>query len=157
VLGVASPQKRDQDLIDMRSAAARTSEMSRENVEIVRRIYDGWSRGDFSVGTDLVAADFAWQQHAEAVEPGTLRGAAIASAFRNVFAVYESYRIVPERYVDASDKVVVMARNRGRAKGSGIELDQSFGYVWTVRAGKLARVEVYATEREALDAAGLGE
>jgi ketosteroid isomerase-like protein len=69
--------------------------VSKQNVEIVRRIFDGWSRGDFSVGRDLVTADFEWQQHAEAVEPGERSGAAIGTAFRNIFEVYESFRIVP--------------------------------------------------------------
>jgi ketosteroid isomerase-like protein len=52
---------------------------------------------------------------------------------------------------------VVLARNRGKARGSGIELDQAFAYVWTVRAGELARVEVYEDERAALEAAGVRE
>jgi ketosteroid isomerase-like protein len=38
-----------------------------------------------------------------------------------------------------------------------MKLDQTFGYVWTVRAGRLARVEVYASERDALEAAGRRE
>ena len=28
--------------------------MSQENVELVRRIFDGWSRGDVSVGADVM-------------------------------------------------------------------------------------------------------
>ena len=129
--------------------------MSQENVEVVRRIFDGWSQGDFSVGRDLMTADFEWQQQADAVEPGSRRGAAIATAFRNLFDVWESYRIVTDRYLDAGDKVVVFAHNRATARGSGMKLDQPFAYVWTVQAGKLARVEIYGNEREALEAAGL--
>jgi ketosteroid isomerase-like protein len=90
--------------------------MAEENVEVVRRIFDGWARGDFSVGRDLVTADFVWQQHAEAVEPGTRQGGSITTAFRNIFEVYENFRIVPDRFVDAADKVVVIAHNRGTAR-----------------------------------------
>jgi len=128
--------------------------MSQENVEIVRRIYDGWSHGDFRVGADLLAGDFEWQQPAEAVEPGSHRGAAIGGALQKMFEVYGNYRIEPEEYLDAGDKVVVVARSRGTARGSGMELDQRFAHVWTVRGGKLARIEVYTDRREALEAAG---
>ena len=131
--------------------------MSQENVEIVRRIYNGWSRGDFSVGTDLLAPDFEWHQHAEAVEPGSHRGAAIGAAIKKIFDVYEDFRVEPEEYLDAGDKVMVMARNRATGKGSGVELDQRFAYVWTVRLGKLVDLEVYEDRRDALEAAGLQE
>jgi ketosteroid isomerase-like protein len=132
--------------------------MSQENVEIVRRIFDGWSQGDFSVGSELLTADFEWHQHPEAVEPGLRRGSAIATSLTKIFEIYESYRIVPDRYLDIGDKVVVLAHNQGyAARGGGIELDQAFAYVWTVRAGKLARLEVYEDEGTALEAAGLRE
>ncbi len=75
----------------------------------------------------------------------------------DIFEVYESFRVVPDRYLDNGGKVVVPAHNRGTARGSGIELDQAFAYVWTVRVGELARLEVYGDERAALQAAGLRE
>ena len=131
--------------------------MSRENVELVHRIHDGWSRGDFSIGTDLMAPDFEWHQHDEAVEPGSHNGAAIGGAIRRIFKVLEDFRVEPEEYIDAGDKVVVIARNRGTGKGSGVELDQRFAYVWTVQLGKLADLQVYEDRRNALEAAGLGE
>jgi ketosteroid isomerase-like protein len=76
---------------------------------------------------------------------------------RNIFEVYESFRIVPDRFLDFGDKVLVVAHNRAVARRTGMKLDQTFGYVWTVRAGRLARVEVYASERDALEAAGRRE
>ena len=131
--------------------------MSQENVEMVRKIYEGWSRGDFSVGVGLLGPDFEWQQHAEAVEPGSHRGAAIGGALKSMFEIYEDYRVEPEEYMDAGDRVFVVARNRGTARGSGMEVDQRFAFVWTVRDGKLARLEVYTDRAEALEAAGLRE
>src|ERR1700680_4848186 len=38
--------------------------------------------------------------------------------------VWESYRTEPEELFDGDEVVVVFTRERGRAKGSGIEVDQ---------------------------------
>jgi ketosteroid isomerase-like protein len=131
--------------------------MSQENVEIVRRIDDGWSRGDFSVGTNLMTSDFEWHQHAEAVEPGSHRGAAIGGAITKIFEVYEDFRVGPEEYIDAGDQVVVTARVQATGKGSGVELDVRYSFVWTVRGGKLAELAVFLDRSRALEAAGLRE
>ena len=45
----------------------------------------------------------------------------------------------------------------GRAKLSGIETDETFGVVFTIRDGKIARGREYRTREEALEAAGLSE
>jgi ketosteroid isomerase-like protein len=131
--------------------------MSQENVEIVRRVYDGWSRGDFSVGTNLMAPDFEWHQHAEAVEPGSHRGAAIGGAITKIFEVYEDFRVGPEEYIDAGDRVVVTARVQATGRGSGVELDVRYSFVWTVRGGKLAELAVFLDRSQALEAAALRE
>ncbi len=103
-----------------------------------------------------MAPEFEWHQHAEAVEPGSHRGAAIGGAIGKIFEVYENFRVEPEEYVDAGDKVVVIARIQATGKGSGVELDQRYSFVWTVRGGKLAEVAVFLN-RKALEAAGLSE
>jgi ketosteroid isomerase-like protein len=131
--------------------------MSQENVEMVKVIHDGWSRGDFAVGAELLTADFRWQQHAEAVEPGSRSGAAIGDTFRNIFAIYDDYRIEPDEFIDAGDKVVVAVRVRATAKVSRIPVDQRFNLVWSVEEGRLAGIEVFTQRTEALEAAGLSE
>jgi ketosteroid isomerase-like protein len=82
--------------------------MSEENVEIVRRVHEGWGRGDFGVGADLVAQDFEWHQFPQAVEPGTRRGAEVGEALRKMFEVYENLRVEAREFIDAGDKVVVI-------------------------------------------------
>jgi ketosteroid isomerase-like protein len=129
--------------------------VSQQNLDLVRRIYEGWSRGDFSVGADLLAPDFEWRQHAEAVEPGSHRGEKIGGALKKIFEIYENFRIEPEEYIDADDRVIVVGRSRGTARGSGLEVDQPFAWVWTVRGGHLVRLEVYSAREQALAAAGL--
>jgi hypothetical protein len=53
--------------------------------------------------------------------------------------------------------VVVLVRDYGRRAGMDAEVAISGGSVYTVREGKIARIEFCADRREALEAAGLGE
>ena len=131
--------------------------MSQENVELVRRIHEGWARGDFRVGADRLAPGFEWHQFPQAVEPGTRRGAEVGEALRSVFDIYRDVRVEAHEFIDAGDQVVVIGRTRATARGSGLELENPIALVWTVRDGRLVRNEVFTDRREALEAAGLGE
>ena len=131
--------------------------MSQENVEIVRAVHDGWARGDFRVAQELFAPDFSWDQNADAVEPGSRRGPEVRDALRNLFDVYDDFRVEASEFIDGGDEVVVVARNKGTAKASRMELDQLFAYVWTFQGGRLARLRVFTDREQALEAAGLSE
>jgi uncharacterized protein len=131
--------------------------VSQENVEMVRGVYRSWARGDFSARAGLFTSDFEYRQLAGAVEPGSPRGEDVGRAVQGIFGVYENFRVEAEEYVDAGEQVVVVGRSYGTARGSKMQLDQRFAYVWTVGDGKLASVEVYADRLEALKAVGLAE
>ena len=124
-------------------------------MELVRVVHDGWARGDFGVGADLLSPDFSWEQHAEAVERGSRRGAEIGESVRRIFEVYDDYRIEADEFIDAGDRVIVVGRGTGVAKASRIEMDQRFGFLWTVRGRRLARLQVFTDPDQALEAAGL--
>ena len=129
--------------------------MSGENVELVRTVLEDWARGDFRAGSDLFAPDFEWKQRSDAVEPGSHRGASVGTALRQLFEVWENYRIEADEFIDAGDRIVVVGRARGTARASGLELDQSLFLLWTARKGKLASLEVFRDRGEALEAVGL--
>jgi ketosteroid isomerase-like protein len=71
---------------------------------------------------------------------------------------FDEFKIEPVELIDASSGVVVaVVRYGGRAKLSGIETDETFGVVFTIRDGKIARGREYGTRDHALEAAGLSE
>jgi ketosteroid isomerase-like protein len=129
--------------------------MSHEHVAVVKRVYERWTRGDFSVDPELMAADFVWHQRRGAVEPGSHSGGGIGRALERIFEVYDDFRIEPEEYLNAGEKVVVVTRSCGSARGKGMELDLRLTFLWTVRNGKLASMAQFADRGEALRAAGL--
>jgi ketosteroid isomerase-like protein len=71
---------------------------------------------------------------------------------------FDEFSIEPVELIDADgDVVVAVLRYGGRAKLSGIETDETFGVVFTIRDRKIARGREYRTRDQALEAAGLQE
>jgi len=126
--------------------------MSEENVELVRRIYDAWSREESA--RDFIAEDLEYVNPSYAVEPGTRRG---RKSLATVRGTYEDFEIKVERFIDAGDEVVVLAHFTGSGSGSGVPVAGEHGYVWTVRDGLAVRFQWFQSHREALEAAGLSE
>ncbi len=73
------------------------------------------------------------------------------------FEPWEDYRIEPQEFIDAGDKVVVISRDFGRSK-DGFEVEQKTATVWTTRDGEpiAVRVQFFLDRDQALEAAGLG-
>ena len=70
-------------------------------------------------------------------------------------APWAEYRTAIEQVIDCGERVLLLQRSSGRMQGSTQEVKLSPGVVWTVRAGKIARFEVYADRTQALKAVGL--
>jgi ketosteroid isomerase-like protein len=53
-------------------------------------------------------------------------------------------------FVEIGDHVVVLTRYIGRGRGSGVEIEQEGAHVFELRAGKVIRLEIYASRERAL-------
>ena len=132
--------------------------MSRENVEIVRRMLDAYTQGGFAAVAEFVHPDFEMRQIATHFLGGTFRGADAAKSMTDFTRHFEDFRADPEEFIDAGDdRVVVALRESGRPRGATVELDQLFGIVYTLRDGKIAYMEWFNSPAEALKAVGLEE
>jgi ketosteroid isomerase-like protein len=65
--------------------------------------------------------------------------------------------IDPEEFIDAGDQVVLISRQLGRGKMSGIDVEQQLAQVWTLRDKKIVRMTAYPSKADALEAVGLSE
>ena len=70
---------------------------------------------------------------------------------------WDEIRFEPLEYIDAGESVVVDARLVGQGKKSGVAVERTWSYVWTLRSGRVIRMEGYADRAEALKAAGLAD
>jgi ketosteroid isomerase-like protein len=132
--------------------------MSQENVEIVRRIYANWVRGSSPSESNLLHPDIEWVNPSDALEAGTRKGIdAFTSITEDLDHTIGDFRMEVERFIDVGDRVVVIATMRGHGIGSGVEIENRHGSVWTIRDGKADRFQWFHEPEEALEAAGLRE
>ncbi len=62
-----------------------------------------------------------------------------------------------EEIRDLGSQVLVIAIQRGRGKGSGIEVENRYGLLYEFNGEKISRLTGYPNPSEALEAAGLSE
>jgi uncharacterized protein len=131
--------------------------MSQENVEIVRRHFEAYLSGDNE--TALAAYDPQVEFDASLRPEGHVyRGReGVAEAMRVWTGTWEDWTIELEEIVDAGDRVVLIARESGRGKGSGIEIDQRVYGVFTLRDRKIVRWKGFIDRDQAFEAAGMRE
>ena len=128
--------------------------MSQENVEVVREIWDAYSRGDF----DQIRAHSDPAVVMITLEDGALYGIeAVRKNHERWWETWESSETAVEEVMGVGDRVFVMARFRGRGRASGAEVEGRHFEVYTLRDGKVLRVDEYADRAEALEAAGVSE
>ena len=138
--------------------------MSRENVEVVRQVYEAAARRDTATVLALYASDVEFD--VSRVPMGALIGGGVyrghdglQSFFRAWHEAWENIEDDFNELLDAGDDVItVVAAQRARGRTSGIESEEpARAGVWTIRDGKIARVVWFPTRAEALEAAGLAE
>jgi ketosteroid isomerase-like protein len=77
-------------------------------------------------------------------------------AWREWVAAYERYTIELEEITEGDPgQVFILARQRGTTRTGGVEVSEPAGAVWTVRDGKLVRMEFHLDPETARRAAGL--
>ena len=127
--------------------------MSEENVEVVRRAFQYLVSGR---GGSEVLASFDLNVVMKPVETGATYGVnAIRDNFDRWQSTFDELSVTVEEMIDAGDRVVHSAHWRGRGRGSGIKVDARYHEVYTLRDGKIIRVDEYTERAEAVEAAGL--
>jgi len=135
--------------------------MSQENVEIVRRIYELQLQGNASL-FDAIDDEIELHPDPDADWVGvndTYRGHdGLRRYMTQVYEAFEDYRPEVQEFLDTGDKVITLAIEHGRGRASGAKVEsRRTAHVWTLRANKAIRLDLYLDRAKALEAAGLRE
>ena len=132
--------------------------MSQENLEVVRRVYEGWGRGDFRVPERLYDPYVLLVLRPEFPDSGAYCGAGeIRGYMQQLLTAWDGFAISGEEFINVGDSVVVGVRQQGTGTGSGASTGFHYFQVWTFRGASVIRIESIRTRAEALEAAGLRE
>ncbi len=134
--------------------------MSREKVEIAKRVVDAYNRRDVdALFADLATPDFEWYPALiRALDGGGIRGREGVERFAlDTEENWEELLIVAEEFRDLGDRVLLLGRMKGRGKGSGVPVDQPFASILDFSGDRIRRNRVYLDRAEGLQAAGLSE
>jgi ketosteroid isomerase-like protein len=130
--------------------------MSEENVEVVRKAidYEYYGVGDRAEAEAI----FDPQVVLNPIDEGPSSGfVAMRSDMERWASAFNELTVTVEEIIDAGDRVVVVTHHEGRGRESGVEVDTRFYEVYSLRDGKVSRVDEYIDRAEALEAAGLSE
>jgi ketosteroid isomerase-like protein len=131
--------------------------MSQENVEILRRGYEGYNRtGEFEL--ELFDPDGVWDNSNAVFDPAVYRGVDGVREFLSwLREMWKQVRLEPEEFIVVDeDRVIVPTRivSTGREDVQTIAHNAN---LFTLRDGKITYVKAFQTKAEALEAAGLRE
>jgi ketosteroid isomerase-like protein len=121
--------------------------MSQENVTLTQSLYEAFGRGDIPTFLGGMAANVEWHEPGGPgyPYPGVHKGiqAVTGEVFAQVPALYEEFSVVPQDFVDAGDRVIVLGEFTGKAKATGTAFLAPFVHVFTYRDGKCVRYQNY--------------
>ncbi len=136
--------------------------MSRENVEIVRRVAVAFRDGDWAAAAAPLHPDMEMDTTRAPVSglAGVYKGLeAVASHWAEWLEAWGAQDYDDPEFIDAGDQVVAwFTGHRLRGRGSSVEVGMPpYAWVAKVREGRIVQSTMYMDEAEALEAVGLRE
>jgi uncharacterized protein len=130
--------------------------MSKQNVEIVRRSFEAFARGDLDAAFADYHPDVEWCTASDEPDQEVYRGIDGLRRFADVIAEPWEDRfdgtVSADEFIDRGDWVIVPWHGLLHGRGSGLGIEVKETYAVRLRDGKVVRVDEYRTKEEALEA-----
>jgi ketosteroid isomerase-like protein len=129
--------------------------MSEENVEVAKRVTDAFNRREVDGLLALATPDSVMSSQLLDASADFRGREGLERFYAMLSESWEEFRSVIEEYRDLGDRVLMLGRNTGRGKGSGVTVDAPTAAILDFHDGKVSRIRLYLDPAEALLAAGL--
>jgi ketosteroid isomerase-like protein len=129
--------------------------MSEENVAVVRRGLERFMKTGEVLEETFDVESLEVHDH-DILDGRDYRGAeGFMQWLEDWSAAWEEWSLDPEEYIDAGERVIVVAKMHARGRGSGVEVDRQDALLYELRDGLIFRIDYFNNRSEALTAAGL--
>ena len=127
--------------------------MSQADAALVRRMYDAFRRGDMEAAVELFAPDVTVDATARPEGEVGHGREALWRIVASWVAAFDEWSEEIESIRDLGEQVLVAATQRGRGKGSGLDVETRYALLYRVRDGRIDRMTFYGDVASALEAA----
>ena len=132
--------------------------MSQENVEVVQSAFAAYFRGDEPTLRAITDPDVVVTTRPDQPDVRDHHGTDGLIAFLGEWAeAWDEYSFEVLKVRDVGDVVLATARQRGQGKLSGVPVDYEVTFAFSLRDGKIVRLQMFGAEQQALDAFGVAE
>lgn len=122
--------------------------MSKENVAIIKGVYEAFGRGDVPAVLGAMSPGIVWNEaenfpYADRNPYGGPQ-AVLEGVFGRILGDFDGFAVVPEEILDAGDTVIMLGRYTGTNKATGKAMRPQAVHVWRIKDGKIAQFQQYA-------------
>ncbi len=129
--------------------------MSLENVQLVRGLYEAFGRGDVPTVLGRMDQGIEWREAENFIyadrSPYVGPQAVLEGVFMRLGSDWEGFTVMPEEWLDAGDRVVVLGTYSGMHKATGRRVRAQFAHVWSVSEGRVVRFQQYTDTKQFAD------
>jgi ketosteroid isomerase-like protein len=124
------------------------------DLETVQGFYAGAAAGDLERIRSLLAPQLTWRQAPGFPNADTFHtpDEVLAGVFGRLHEEWDGFKGVPEQFIDAGDRVVVLGAYSGTSKATGRSFEAPFAHVFTVRDGAIVDMRQYTDTKLVHDA-----
>jgi ketosteroid isomerase-like protein len=128
--------------------------MASTNVEQMRRGYEAFNRGDFEQVVAQVDPEVGARERADSPDPREFHGRTqMLEALEALKEEFDDYRMEPVEFIEEEDYLIVVIRQSGRGRLSGVPVEGDLAHLWRLRDGRAVSLRAFSTKQEALEAA----
>jgi ketosteroid isomerase-like protein len=126
--------------------------MSQANVEVVKRLFESYRRGDYAEAAACLAPDVVYEVGQEL----PLRGREeVRAMWERWDSTWSGLETVPEDFIDVGQHVLVTVFYSARGRGSGLEYEERLFDVYSFSDGQCVRKREFKQRSDAVEATGL--
>lgn len=130
--------------------------MSRQNVDIVRGMYESFEKGDVPGVVSELDQNVEWNEAENFIyadrNPYVGPQAVLEGVFMRLGTDWENFTVKTEEWLDAGNRLVVLGIYAGTHKGTGNRVRAQFAHIWSLKEGRVVRFQQYTDTKQFADA-----